>query len=263
LIAKAGLIDWISYALDTCIDRERFMRKLPNVGVMREHKRTEHLSAKMAVSQLNSTVYPNRQQLHAGDTTNSTPMKHASIGFSLIELLVVIAIAAILAGLAVPSFQSMIASSNLTSTTNDLITTLARAKSDAIRRGQRVTVCMSADGAACATTGDWTQGWIMFNDDDHSDAAATVESTNDITAVNTALTNNIVIRAKSSQPYFSYSADGQAKLMNSGSGAGTLRVCSPSSALTNDTRARDIKINWVGRVTLDKPTGVAASCPAP
>jgi len=37
LIAKAGLIDWISYALDTCIDRERFMRKLLNVGVMREH----------------------------------------------------------------------------------------------------------------------------------------------------------------------------------------------------------------------------------
>ena len=237
------------------------MRKLPNVGVMREHKRTEHLSAKMAVSQLNSTVYPNRQQLHAGDTTNSTPMKHASIGFSLIELLVVIAIAAILTGLAVPSFQGMIASSNLTSTTNDLIATLARAKSDAIRRGKRVTVCMSADGAACATTGDWTQGWILFNDDVHPSGAAAVESTNDITAITAGLSNGLVV--KGNQPYFSYSADGQAKLMNGGSGGGTLRVCSPSSALTNDTRARDIKINWVGRVTLEKPTGVAATCPAP
>ncbi|MHB8949299.1 MAG: GspH/FimT family pseudopilin [Rhodoferax sp.] len=184
-------------------------------------------------------------------------------GFSLIELLVVIAIAAILGSLAVPSFQGLIASSNLTSATNDLMATLARAKSDAIRRGKRVTVCMSADGAACTTTGTWTQGWIMFNDDSHPDGAAAVENTTDITAITAALTNNIVVKAKSSQTYFSFSGDGQAKLMNGGSGAGRIRVCSTSSALTNDTRAREIVINWVGRVNLEKPTGIAATCPAP
>lgn len=184
-------------------------------------------------------------------------------GFSLIELLVVIAIAAVLGSLAVPSFQGLIASSNLTSTTNDLIATLARAKSDAIRRGKRVTVCMSADGAACTTTGAWTQGWIMFNDDDHADADATVESTDDITAITATLTNNIVVKAKGSQSYFSFSADGQAKLMDGGNGAGSIQVCSTSSALTNDTRARKIVINWVGRVNLEKPTGIAATCPAP
>lgn len=184
-------------------------------------------------------------------------------GFSLIELLVVIAIVAILMALAVPSFQGMIASSNLTSTTNDLIATLARARSDAIRRGKRVTVCMSANGTSCTTTGDWSQGWIMFNDDDHSAAGATVESTTDITAVSVALTNGIVVKAKSSQPYFSYSSDGQAKLMNGGSGAGTIRICSLSTALTNDKRARDIVINWIGRVDLVMPSSVAATCPAP
>ncbi len=187
-------------------------------------------------------------------------MKNLS-GFSLIELMVVIAILAILMALAVPSFQGMIASSNLTGTTNDLIETLARARSDAIRRGNRVTVCMSADGAACTTTGDWTQGWIIFNDNDRSGASASVESGETITAVNVALTNNIFV--KSNQSYYSYSSDGQAKLMNGGNGAGTLRVCSGSSALTNDTRARDIIVNWVGRVVVEKPAGVAAACPAP
>ncbi|MBV5322221.1 MAG: GspH/FimT family pseudopilin [Ilumatobacteraceae bacterium] len=186
-----------------------------------------------------------------------------SDGFSLIELLVVIAIAAILAGLAVPSFQGLIASSNLTSATNDLIATLARAKSDAIRRGKRVTVCMSADGLSCTTSGDWTQGWIMFDDNDHTAASAEVTSAKDtITAKTAAQTNNIVV--KSNQPYFSYSADGQAKLMNGGAGDGTIRVCNGSSALTNDARARNIKINWIGRVVVEKPTGgVAATCPAP
>nr|WP_256445067.1 GspH/FimT family pseudopilin [Rhodoferax sp. U11-2br] len=188
-----------------------------------------------------------------------------SAGFSLIELMVVISIAAILATLAVPSFQGMIASSNLTSTTNDLVATFARARSDAIRRGKRVTVCMSADGVQCTTSGAWSQGWIMFNDNDHSDANADVDADADetISAVAAALSNQLVIATKGSMPYVSYSADGQAKLMNGGSGAGTIRICSTSSALSNDTRARDIVINFLGRVNIVKPTGVAANCPAP
>jgi type IV fimbrial biogenesis protein FimT len=184
-------------------------------------------------------------------------------GFSLIELMVVIAIVAVLAAIAVPSLQGMIASSNLTSTTNDLIATYARARSDAIRRGKRVTVCISADSAQCTTSGNWSQGWIMFNDDNHANASATVESINDITSKAAALTNNIVVKAKSSQAYFSYSADGQVKLMNGGNGAGTIRVCSTSSALTNDTRTRDIVINFAGRINVVKKTGIAAACPAP
>lgn len=216
---------------------------------------------------MSSTADPPRFTIHQvghqpklSMTAHSSTMNR-SAGFSLIELMVVIAIAAILATLAVPSFQGMIASSNLTSTTNDLVAAFARARSDAVRRGKRVTVCMSADGAQCTTSGSWSQGWIMFNDNDHSDANANVKTGETITAVAAALSNQLVITG--SMPYVSYSADGQAKLMNGGSGAGTLRICSTSSALTNDTRARDLVINFAGRVNIVKPTGVAANCPAP
>jgi len=177
----------------------------------------------------------------------------------LIELLVVIAIAAVLAGLAVPSFQALIASSNLTSTTNELIATLARAKSDAIRRGKRVTVCVSTDGVSCTTIGDWTQGWIIFQVNDRSATTATVEKLGDITAVTAGLTNNIIVKATGT--YFSFTADGVTKTMTGSNGDGSIRICSPSSALTNDTRARKIVINWAGRVSVEKPTGISATCP--
>lgn len=35
-LTEAGLIDWINYTLDTCIDQVRFMSKLLDVGAMRE-----------------------------------------------------------------------------------------------------------------------------------------------------------------------------------------------------------------------------------
>ena len=189
-------------------------------------------------------------------------------GFSLIELMVVIAIVAVLASLAIPSFQGLIASSNLTSTTNDLIATLARAKSDAIRRGKRVTVCMSANGTACTTTGDWSQGWIMFDDNVNSSSSAAVDidgtaPDDRITQVSPAVNGNLTVKAKSDASYFSYTADGQVKLMNGGAGASTIRICSNSSALTDDTRSRSLVINFVGRVNVVKPTGIGAACPVP
>ena len=189
-------------------------------------------------------------------------------GFTAIELMVVIAIVAILASLAVPSFQGLIASSTLTSTTNDLIATLARARSDAIRRGKRVTVCMSANGTSCTTTGDWSQGWIMFEDNVNFSLNATVDidgtSPDDrITQVSPATNGNLTVKAKGGTSYFSYTADGQIKLMNGGSGAGSIRICSNSSALTDDTRSRSLVINFVGRVNVVKPTGISAACPVP
>ena len=89
-------------------------------------------------------------------------------GFTLVELMVTISVLAVLMAVGIPSFQGVIASSRVTTATNDFMATLAQARSNAIWRGGRVTVCKSADGASCVITGGWEQGWIMFNDDDHS-----------------------------------------------------------------------------------------------
>lgn len=84
------------------------------------------------------------------------------LGFTLIELLVAIAILAILAMIAVPSFREASLSSQLRSSANEFIASANFARSEAIKRGAAVTMCVSTDGSSC-TTGGWERGWIVLN----------------------------------------------------------------------------------------------------
>ncbi|WP_232207664.1 GspH/FimT family pseudopilin [Pseudoxanthomonas sp. J35] len=72
------------------------------------------------------------------------------------ELIITIAVLAILLTLAVPSFTSVINSNRLTAQANELVADLQFARSEAVRRNQRVTVCPSVDSAACSGAADWS-----------------------------------------------------------------------------------------------------------
>ena len=84
---------------------------------------------------------------------------------TLIELLSAVTVAAILLAIAVPSFRLYSQGVRLSDATNSLVTTLNRARSEAVTRGRPVTVCASDDQTTCAGAEVWTSGWIVFNDD--------------------------------------------------------------------------------------------------
>lgn len=86
-----------------------------------------------------------------------------SKGFTLIEMLVTIAISIILLSLAVPSFQSFIVQNRLSTQSNDLMTDLAIARSEAVKRGVRVSICGSNNGTSCVAS-SWGLGRIIFTD---------------------------------------------------------------------------------------------------
>jgi len=88
-------------------------------------------------------------------------------GMTMTELMITVAVLAILMVVAVPSFKNASLGSRLSAAANDLLASVQLARSEAIKRNVAVTLCASADGATCAASGGWEQGWIVV-------AAATV-----------------------------------------------------------------------------------------
>jgi type IV fimbrial biogenesis protein FimT len=75
--------------------------------------------------------------------------------------MVTIAVASIIMSVGVPGFMSFIQNSRATTHSNDIITAMNFARSEATRRGGTITVCSSSDGVACNGGNDWSNGWIV------------------------------------------------------------------------------------------------------
>jgi type IV fimbrial biogenesis protein FimT len=88
--------------------------------------------------------------------------RHSEAGFNLVELLVVISVASILMGLGVSSYRYVTNSSRVSGEINSLLGDMQVARSEAIKRGQPVTICPSGGGTTCVPAGSWNGGWIVF-----------------------------------------------------------------------------------------------------
>ena len=91
-------------------------------------------------------------------------------GFTLVETLAVVALLAVIAVMTAPSFAAWHARDQVDARAKALASTLAYARSEALRRGARVTVCRIdaarrclAAGQPCTTgVADWSCGWAVM-----------------------------------------------------------------------------------------------------
>ena len=93
----------------------------------------------------------------------SLPSIDRSAGLTLLEMLVTLGILGIMAAVAVPSLMDTVNRMAVTSAARTISSTLSLARSEAVKRGQDVSICPSGDGEDCAA-GDWAAGWIVFVD---------------------------------------------------------------------------------------------------
>jgi len=98
-------------------------------------------------------------------TSRRTAPPRRTHGFSLIELMVVIAIAAIISGLAAPSFTRMLNANRVQTAASALQGDMMYARTEAVKRGMWVSICPSANQSTCDTSSNaWQNGWIVFYD---------------------------------------------------------------------------------------------------
>ena len=177
-------------------------------------------------------------------------------GFTLIELLVTLTIAAILLGVGVPSFSTAIQNNRLISSTNDLVSVLNLARSEAVTKGLRVTVCKSSDQATCDTSGSgWEQGWIVFTDENNNaayDPSATPAET--LLGVHGELDDQITASGNTNVVnYISFGSTGQSQMTSGAFQAGTITICDDR----NGDFGRNLVINSTGRIR----TSTGVTCP--
>ncbi len=93
-------------------------------------------------------------------------------GFTLFEMTVVVALVALLAAMAAPSFVAWHLRDRIDAGARALLASLAYARSEAVRRGEPVTVCrIDTDGRCVVARGrhgggaaDWASGWAVVVD---------------------------------------------------------------------------------------------------
>lgn len=148
-------------------------------------------------------------------------------GFTLIELMITLTVAAILTTIAIPSFQNVIRESRLAAQTNELITALNLARSEAIRRSQSVTV--TANG------GSWNNGWVVSTVDPATAATITLRNFD-------APKNNLAFSGGAAT--YTYLPSG----FKSNTDADTLGLC---DSAVSGKRGRQIFVSASGRPRVD------------
>lgn len=182
---------------------------------------------------------------------NKRAFRHIKIrgrGFTLVELMVTVSILAILLAIGVPAMQGFLEKRMIISQADALASNLKFARSEALKRGQTVAMCITtkADTVApdCANAGtNWAVGWLVFVDANNN---GDFDANEQILKVQQALNTSGSLNGPDNQA-ISFTANGMALASN-----GTIRAVPKDT--TNNSLKRNVVVSLQGRVQVNKVT---------
>lgn len=163
-------------------------------------------------------------------------------GFSLIETLVVISILAIFAVFAIPMFGDLTQNNRMRAQVSNLVGQFAQARTEAMRRGFRVTMCPGTE-TGCSGN-QWENGLIAFVD---IDADGVRDSGEEIILVGAALTGNNTMRSDQFSTFISFRYDGASTAVDGSANPGSFVVCDSRGF---GEHARALNILATGRIKI-------------
>jgi type IV fimbrial biogenesis protein FimT len=175
-----------------------------------------------------------------------------SAGFTIYELMLVLAIAGVMFGLAIPSMRQFIWNNRMTSSANDLLTAVYRARSESVKRHTQSILCFSSDSEAAqpACDGDGSQGWVVFADTNANGAADAGE---EVVLRHGPIPDTITLTAKpdDNAGYLAFNTAGFARDIALGTDLGGVVLCDKRGNVAttgpNYSAARGLLISPTGR----------------
>lgn len=127
-------------------------------------------------------------------------------GLTLVEAMVTLAIAAILLTWAVPSLQDFTVRNRMSTEVNNLVATLYIARSESVKRLEKVKVCpANSDFSGCSGI-NWEKGWMIFTDSNNDNV---INDTETLIQEYPSLPSRFKIQGSADRPYIVFQPNGR------------------------------------------------------
>ena len=162
-------------------------------------------------------------------------------GFTIVEAIIVIAIFGVLLAVAAPSLTDYLNQVQSRQNTNEFLSSLLLARSEAVTRNSMVSMCMTDSSApqVCDSDNGWHEGWIAFED---VDGDGTRDIGDELVEQHSGLDDTSVVSSVNFSDHVTYLPSGSV------SSSGSFTVCVGGSS------ARSIVVNATGRPRLTEAT---------
>jgi type IV fimbrial biogenesis protein FimT len=145
----------------------------------------------------------------------------------------------------IPMYSSVLQKNRIGTTSSLLYTTLNVARGEALKRRSDVRVCPSSDGASCRGDGDWSDGWLTFDDVNSNDSPETAEIIRVVDALESGVT---IVVTEPISGYLQFRPTGV--MVGNAGNSGEFRICHVDSSVFSHV----LNISTLGQVSLEQRT---------